>query len=80
MLDQSPMRRRPLHSHDLAPVHGPTRASDASTFAQTERPSHPSEPECPRSCNRLSIQVPISAPDVEPVHGTTMSNTHPSGP
>ena len=47
MLDQSPIRRRPLHSHDLAPVHSPTRASDASTFAQTERPSHPSELERP---------------------------------
>ena len=41
MLDQ-----RPLHSHDPVPVHGPTRVSDASTFAQTERPSHPSEVEC----------------------------------
>ena len=79
MLDQSLMRWRPLHFHDPAPVQGPTRASDAHTFAQTERPSHPSELERPRSCNRPSIQVPISAPDIEPVHGTTMSSTHPSG-
>ena len=41
MLDQ-----RVLHSHDPVPVHGPTRVSDASTYAQTERPSHPTEVEC----------------------------------
>ena len=35
--------------------------------------------ERPRSCNRPSIQIHILAPDIEPVHGTTMSSTHPSG-
>ena len=74
LLDQSPMRLRPLQSHDLAPVHGPPSSANEAVIPSEHSSQgflsyQPDQPD-------PSIQAPTS--DLAPVHGGSSAAETPS--